>query len=100
MIRLRETGVRWLRHPLVGPVLIVCLAVALAFLALHEAGEGSVESFVAACATVAALAVVGFLLLRAVSRVGVGPVLLAVDASGHVPPPQEPVLDRGSPLRL
>ncbi|MHB1243412.1 MAG: hypothetical protein ACYC1P_08460 [Gaiellaceae bacterium] len=65
MIRLRELLERWLRHPAVGPILILLLAVALAFLVLHEVGEGSLESFAAACATLAALGALGLLLLRA-----------------------------------
>ena len=69
MIRLRELMERWLRHPAVGPILIVLLAVALAFLVLHEVGEGSLESFAAACATLAALGAVGLLLLRATPAV-------------------------------
>lgn len=54
MIRLRESMERWLRHPAVGPVLILCLAFVLAFLVLHEASEGSIETLLAACATLAA----------------------------------------------
>lgn len=58
MIRLRELMTRWLRHPAVGPILIVCLAFALAFLVLHEVAEGSIETLLAACATLAAFVAV------------------------------------------
>lgn len=62
MIRLRSEIARWLRHPAVGPILIVLLAVALAFLVLHEVSEGSIESLLTVCATLAALGAV--MLLR------------------------------------
>lgn len=65
MIRLRESIQRWLRHPIAGPLLLVLLAVALAFLVVHEVVEGSPESFAAACATLAAMGAIGLLLLRA-----------------------------------
>lgn len=99
MIRLRATCVRWLRHPLVGPVLILCLALALAFLAVHEVGEGPVESLLAACVTLAALAAVGFL-RRGDARVRPWRLPLLAEA---VRPPQvepAPVLCRALPLRL
>lgn len=100
MIRLRETSLRWLRHPLVGPVLILCLAFALAFLALHEAGEGSVESLLAACATLAALAGFAFLRLRGNASVRPGPVLRLAGVVRQAPPPRTAMLGRAGPLRL
>lgn len=100
MIRLRETCVRWLRHPLVGPVLIVCLAVALAFLAVHEVGEGSVESLLVACATLAALAAVGVRLLRAGPRLRRDAAFVAVAVARNVPAPWDAGLRRAWPLRL
>lgn len=100
MIRLRETSVRWLCHPLVGPVLILCLAVALAFLAVHEVGEGSVESLLAACATLAAFAAVGARLLRGESRLRSGPALLTGAPARHAPSRRDPAVHRAFPLRL
>ena len=101
MIRLRDGIVRWLRHPAVGPVLLVLLAVALAFLALHEAWEGSIESLLAACATLAA-ALAAVLLFQ---RRGNDPVaLLPVPARAR--PPEARRLEsplssvRPLPLRL
>jgi len=101
MIRLRAMCVRWLRHPLVGPVLIVCLAFALAFLVLHEVVEGSMESLLAACATLAAFAAVGFL-LRGGARWRPGPVqlLLLVRVVRYAQARPGPVLGRLRPMRL
>lgn len=101
MIRLRELLGRWLRHPAVGPILILVLAVALAFLVLHEVGEGSLESLAAACATLAALGAVGLLLLL---RAGpAAPVLRGTTIRLRPPEPglraREPAARR-YPLRL
>lgn len=40
MIRLRQQIERGLRHPLVGPLLLLLLAVLVVFIALHETSEG------------------------------------------------------------
>lgn len=40
MIRLRQQIERGLRHPVVGPLLLLLLAVLVVFTALHETSEG------------------------------------------------------------
>ena len=40
MIRLRQQIDRGLRHPVVGPLLLLLLAVLVVFIALHETSEG------------------------------------------------------------
>ena len=40
MIRLRQQIERGLRHPVVGPLLLLLLAVLVVFIALHETSEG------------------------------------------------------------
>jgi hypothetical protein len=40
MIRLRQQIERGLRHPVVGPLLVLLLAVLVVFIALHETSEG------------------------------------------------------------
>ena len=40
MIRLRQQIERGLRHPVIGPLLLLLLAVLVVFIALHETSEG------------------------------------------------------------
>ena len=53
MIRLRQSVEAGLRHPLWGPLLLVFLAVILAFVALHTIEDGA-EGLLFTCAIVAA----------------------------------------------
>lgn len=53
MIRLRQVVEAGLRHPLWGPLLLVFLAVILAFVALHTIEDGA-EGLLLTCAIVAA----------------------------------------------
>jgi hypothetical protein len=94
MIRLRELMRRWLRHPVVGPILLLVVAVALAFLVLHEVGEGSLESFAAACATLAALGAVRLLLLRPTPAAPLSP-----GVTLRLPPGERGLRSRGSAAR-
>lgn len=55
MIRLRQSLDAGLRHPLLGPALVVFLALVLAFAALHAVEHG-VEGLLLSCAAVAAVA--------------------------------------------
>lgn len=53
MIRLRQSIEAGLRHPLWGPLLLVFLAVILAFVALHAIEDGA-EGLLFTCAIIAA----------------------------------------------
>ncbi len=55
MIRLREALETGLRHPLLGPLLLLCLGLILAFVVFHTIEHG-VEGMLFACAIVAAVA--------------------------------------------
>jgi len=60
MIRLRQQIERGLRHPVVGPLLLILLAVLVVFIALHETSEsiaGHVELICVAIAIVLLAAV-------------------------------------------
>jgi len=77
MIGLRNLSERWLRHPALGPVLLLLIVVALAFLVVHESGESPIESMLAGCVTLAALgaAVVSLRRGSRTVRIRSGPIL-------------------------
>ena len=52
MIRLRGHIERGLRHPLVGPLLLLVLAVLVVFMALHEMSEGLPGDAAVACVAI------------------------------------------------
>lgn len=55
MIRLRQSLDAGLRHPLLGPLLLLALALLLSFLVLHSA-EHDLEQLLFTCAMLAAVA--------------------------------------------
>lgn len=65
MIRLRREIERGLRHPLVGPLLLVFLAVLVVFIALHETSDSIAGHVALICVAIA------IVLLAAVSLAGV-----------------------------
>jgi hypothetical protein len=54
VIRLRQSLEAGLRHPLLGPVLLICLGLILAFVIFHTVEHG-VEGLLFTCAIVAAV---------------------------------------------
>lgn len=54
MIRLRQSLEAGLRHPLLGPVLLICLGLVLAFVIFHTVEHG-VEGLLFTCAILAAV---------------------------------------------
>lgn len=75
MIRLRAGIVRLLRHPVLGPLVIVLLAVAFALLVLHSALEIALSAAFAFCGLTAVLAWLAISLWR--ESAGAGPPLPA-----------------------
>lgn len=101
MIRLRAGIVCLLRHPVLGPLLIVLLAVALALLALHSALELALSAAFAFCGLTAVLAWAAFSLWR--QSVGAGPPIPAERArppTGGRRAPRRALGARFVPLRL
>lgn len=57
MIRIRGAIARGLRHPLLGPLLLLLIVVALALIAVHETADDWLLPLLAACVAAAFVAV-------------------------------------------
>lgn len=90
MIRLRRHIERGLRHPVVGPLLLLLLAVLVVFTALHEMSEGLPGDAAMACVAIA------LVLMTIIPLTGLPP-LATRPATQH--PSRAPPVSRREPPR-